>query len=113
MIRTTGHVFHIDFAKVFGDSEKFARIKRDRVPFVFTSSMLYVLNELSKETERSNPDLGSAQMHSLAKYPQTGVQRFIDLCCEAYNLLRRHAYSLLAVLELTFEQEINAVYGRP
>ncbi|KAF6778733.1 hypothetical protein AHF37_01975 [Paragonimus kellicotti] len=49
MIRYSGHLFHVDFAKVFGNVQTFAGIKRDRVPFVLTPDMLYVLQTYSRE----------------------------------------------------------------
>jgi phosphatidylinositol kinase/protein kinase (PI-3 family) len=43
---------HIDFGKWFGDWQKVAGIARDRVPFVLTAGMVYVINQgQSKPTE--------------------------------------------------------------
>lgn len=76
LVTTTGHVFHIDFGKYMGDWQMAAGFRRDRVPFIFTSEMAYVINE------------GSSQS-ATGQY-----QLFVDNCCKAFNLLRRK-YSLL------------------
>ncbi|VDM25693.1 unnamed protein product [Toxocara canis] len=49
---------------------------RDRVPFIFTSDMAYVINEGSSQSATSR------------------YQSFVDNCCKAFNLLRKK-YSLL------------------
>eukprot|EP01102_Stenamoeba_stenopodia_P020703 TRINITY_DN8172_c0_g1_i5.p1 TRINITY_DN8172_c0_g1~~TRINITY_DN8172_c0_g1_i5.p1 ORF type:complete len:1732 (-),score=326.42 TRINITY_DN8172_c0_g1_i5:97-5292(-) len=73
MCTQNGHLFHIDFAHFLGNVLKFARIvNRDKAPFVLTNQFLYVFAE--KE---------------LTKSPQ--FTQFVDLCCKAYNILRKHA----------------------
>ncbi|CAG0891228.1 unnamed protein product [Darwinula stevensoni] len=71
MLKTSGHLFHIDFGKFLGDAQMFGNIKRDRVPFVLTSDMVYVINGTDKPTDK--------------------FQKFVDYCCDAYNILRAHA----------------------
>uniref|UniRef100_A0A3Q4MG79 Phosphatidylinositol-4-phosphate 3-kinase, catalytic subunit type 2 beta n=1 Tax=Neolamprologus brichardi TaxID=32507 RepID=A0A3Q4MG79_NEOBR len=56
------------------------RGRRDRAPFVFTSDMAYVIN---------GGDKPSSRFHD-----------FVDLCCEAYNLIRKHAHLFLNLLGL-------------
>ncbi|XP_062513232.1 phosphatidylinositol 4-phosphate 3-kinase C2 domain-containing subunit alpha-like isoform X2 [Corticium candelabrum] len=70
MICKTGHLFHIDFAKILGNSQMFGAIRRDRVPFVLTPDMAYVIN---------GGDRQSRKFH-----------QFVDVCCHAFNLLRKH-----------------------
>ena len=55
-------------------------IPRDRVPFVLTRDMAYVINDGDRPTSR--------------------FQQFVDLCCTAYNELRRHTHTLLSLLSL-------------
>ena len=52
MISRQGFLFHIDFGKLLGHAQMFGAIKRDRVPFVLTSDMAYVINGGESQTPR-------------------------------------------------------------
>ncbi|TPP60761.1 Phosphatidylinositol 4-phosphate 3-kinase C2 domain-containing subunit alpha [Fasciola gigantica] len=114
MIRYSGHVFHVDFAKVFGNAQTFAGFKRDRVPFVLTQDMLHVLQaysrEILSEASGASTGFGSSSSSSTGRNSnREGVQLFIDYCCEAYNLIRKHSYSLLSILEMGLTMDIPGV----
>lgn len=94
MCTKSGHLFHIDFGRFLGNTEKFAGMSRDRAPFVFTSEFAYVMG-----------GVGSSQ-----------YKTFVNLCKEAYNVIRKHAHlfiSLFAMMlqtgipELRSEEDIN------
>ena len=53
---------------------------RDRVPFVLTSDMAYVINGGDK--------------------PSSQFQSFVDQCCHAYNILRKHRILLVNLFSL-------------
>lgn len=53
---------------------------RDRAPFVLTSDMAYVINGGERPTSR--------------------FQLFVDLCCQSYNLMRKHSGLFLNLLSL-------------
>ncbi|XP_020281891.1 phosphatidylinositol 4-phosphate 3-kinase C2 domain-containing subunit beta isoform X3 [Pseudomyrmex gracilis] len=80
MLKTSGHLFHIDFGKFLGDAQMFGNFKRDRTPFVLTSDMAYVIN---------GGDKPSAKFHY-----------FVDLCCQAFNIVRKHGNLILHLFGL-------------
>ncbi|XP_013780089.1 phosphatidylinositol 4-phosphate 3-kinase C2 domain-containing subunit alpha-like [Limulus polyphemus] len=95
MLKTSGHVFHIDFGKFLGDAQTFGNIKRDRTPFILTSDMVYVINGGDKPSEK--------------------FQNFIDICCQAFNIIRKQRNTLLNLFSLMAASGIpgvteNAVY---
>ncbi|XP_064599757.1 phosphatidylinositol 4-phosphate 3-kinase C2 domain-containing subunit alpha-like [Liolophura sinensis] len=80
MLKQSGHMFHIDFGKFLGDSQMFGTFKRDRVPFVLTSDMAYVINGGERQSSR--------------------FQQFVDLCCQAFSILRKNANIFLSLFTL-------------
>ncbi|PIC20764.1 hypothetical protein B9Z55_025844 [Caenorhabditis nigoni] len=84
-----GHVFHIDFGKYMGDWQMAAGFRRDRVPFVFTTEMFYVING--------------------GKSPTQQYQLFIDYCCQALNHLRRNKNVLTNLLRIMACSEISGI----
>ncbi|XP_064169868.1 phosphatidylinositol 4-phosphate 3-kinase C2 domain-containing subunit alpha-like [Anguilla rostrata] len=91
MLRSSGHVFHIDFGKFLGHAQMFGSFKRDRAPFVLTSDMAYVINGGERPTSR--------------------FQLFIDLCCQAYNLIRKHTGLFLSLLSLMTSSGLPELAG--
>uniref|UniRef100_A0A4W4FJ70 Phosphatidylinositol-4-phosphate 3-kinase n=1 Tax=Electrophorus electricus TaxID=8005 RepID=A0A4W4FJ70_ELEEL len=90
MLRSTGHMFHIDFGKFLGHAQMIGSFKRDRAPFVLTSDMAYVINGGERPTSR--------------------FQLFVDLCSQAYNLiLAFHLLQCSGLPELTV-QDLKYVY---
>nr|XP_037277445.1 LOW QUALITY PROTEIN: phosphatidylinositol 4-phosphate 3-kinase C2 domain-containing subunit alpha-like [Rhipicephalus microplus] len=89
MLKTSGHMFHIDFGKFLGDSQMFGNFRRDRAPFVLTSDMVYVINGGEK--------------------PSKKFQIFIDLCCEAFNIVRRNSNIFITLFELMVTSGVPGV----
>lgn len=89
MLKTSGHLFHIDFGKFLGDAQMFGNFKRDRTPFVLTSDMAYVIN---------GGDKPSAKFHN-----------FVDLCCQAFNIVRKHGNLILNMFGLMASSGIPGV----
>lgn len=63
---------------------------RDRAPFVLTSDMAYVINGGERPTSR--------------------FQLFVDLCCQAYNLIRKNSGLFLNLLSLVREKTQKKVH---
>ena len=64
-------------------------IRRDRSPFVLTPDMVYVINGGDRMTDK--------------------FHTFVDLCCSAFNTLRRHGNLLLTLFALMATSGIPGV----
>ncbi|KAL1230933.1 Phosphatidylinositol 3-kinase piki-1 [Trichinella spiralis] len=87
MITSKGHLFHIDFGKYLGDAQMFGSFRRDRVPFLLTNDMLYAIN--AGESTKS-----------------AFFQQFVDCCCNAFNIIRKHSTLFVNLMQLMLYSSI-------
>ena len=90
MVQKNGKLFHIDFGHFLGNFKKKFGIKRERAPFVFTPDFAFVMG--GKDSSDFN--------------------KFVDLCCSAYNILRKNAnlfINLFAMMLSTGIPELKTV----
>jgi phosphatidylinositol-4,5-bisphosphate 3-kinase len=78
MVQENGCLFHIDFGHFLGNFKKKFGIARERAKFVFTPDFAYVMG-------------GADSLQ---------FQQFVSLCCQAYNILRKHASKIIVLLAM-------------
>eukprot|EP00299_Pterocystis_sp_00344_P018910 c9417_g2_i1.p1 GENE.c9417_g2_i1~~c9417_g2_i1.p1 ORF type:complete len:265 (+),score=55.75 c9417_g2_i1:347-1141(+) len=83
MLTRKGHLFHIDFGHFLGNFKDFkkipgVKIRRERTPFVFTPDWAYVMDGLKSDK----------------------FNKFVELCCESYLILRRNARLFINMLAM-------------
>eukprot|EP01123_Difflugia_compressa_P003694 TRINITY_DN1496_c0_g1_i1.p1 TRINITY_DN1496_c0_g1~~TRINITY_DN1496_c0_g1_i1.p1 ORF type:complete len:482 (-),score=84.89 TRINITY_DN1496_c0_g1_i1:139-1584(-) len=69
MVKEDGHLFHIDFGHILGNFKKKYGFRRERVPFVFTPDMAYVMTRDANEENYT---------------------KFIDYCKKAHLVLSQN-----------------------
>lgn len=90
MICSSGRYFHIDFGHFLGHFKYQMGVRRERTPFVFTREMAHVFG--GTETRE--------------------FQRFVDTCCTAYNIVRKHMHLLVSLLLLMVPADMPELQGR-
>lgn len=80
MVTKFGHLFHIDFGHFLGNIKRKFGIKRERAPFVLTPDFVYVISKRSKDNEAFN--------------------RFVQLCVDAYLIIRRYSHLFVTLFSL-------------
>merc|ERR1712137_113630 len=78
MLTRDGNLFHIDFGHFLGNYKKKYGIKRERAPFIFTPQYAHVLG--GKGAKPFN--------------------RFVDICCQAFNILRRNMDMFIILFQM-------------
>jgi phosphatidylinositol-4,5-bisphosphate 3-kinase len=78
MVSKSGNLFHIDFGHFLGHKKKKFGFKRERAPFIFTQQYAAVMGGVN-----------SPNYH-----------KFVQLCGEAFNILRKEANLLITLFEM-------------
>ena len=72
MVTKDGHLFHIDFGHFLGNFKSKFGFNRERAAFVFTPEMAFVIGGKNYKSSKE-------------------FKSFTNHCCQAYNILRKHA----------------------
>ncbi|XP_041377444.1 LOW QUALITY PROTEIN: phosphatidylinositol 4,5-bisphosphate 3-kinase catalytic subunit alpha isoform-like [Gigantopelta aegis] len=83
MVTEDGQVFHIDFGHFLDHKKKKFGINRERVPFVLTEDFIRVI---AKGVDQPSK--------------QVEFQKFQELCCKAFSILRKHANLFITLFTL-------------
>ena len=78
MVQQNGRLFHIDFGHFLGHFKKKFGIQRERAKFVFTPDFAFVLGGVESAT----------------------FTKFVSLCCQAYNILRKNADKFINLMAM-------------
>ena len=78
MLSKKGNLFHIDFGHFLGNFKSKLGVKRERAPFVFTPDFAYVLGDKGHRN----------------------FDGFVQFCCQAYNVVRKHSNALINLFSL-------------
>ena len=78
MLTREGNLFHIDFGHFLGNYKKKYGIKRERAPFIFTPQYSHVL-----DGKNGKP-----------------FTKFVEICCKAFNILRRHKDMFITLFQM-------------
>ena len=78
MVTRDGRLFHIDFGHFLGNYKKKFGMKRERAPFVLTPDFARVLGGKDGEA----------------------FQHYRELCCKAYNVLRKHSNLFISLFTM-------------
>ncbi|XP_076066613.1 phosphatidylinositol 4,5-bisphosphate 3-kinase catalytic subunit alpha isoform-like [Oratosquilla oratoria] len=89
MVNEEGQIFHIDFGHFLGNFKKKFGINRERVPFVLTQDFLRVIAAGAENPKES-----------------AEVQRFQELCGQAYLSLRKHSNLLITLFSLLLSTDM-------
>ena len=88
MLTREGNLFHIDFGHFLGNYKKKYGIKRERAPFIFTPQYAHVL-----DGKNGKP-----------------FSRFVEICCMAFNILRRHKDMFITLFQMVYYSIIKDYY---
>ncbi|KAK3274652.1 hypothetical protein CYMTET_17174 [Cymbomonas tetramitiformis] len=93
MITRSGAMLHIDYGHFLGNIKRFFGVKRETAPFAHTPASH---SGLPVRCPLQNPAFG----YVLGGPKSFAFIRFVSLCCNAYNSLRRHANLFINLFSL-------------
>ena len=85
MLTRSGKLFHIDFGHFLGHFKYKFGLKRERTSFVFTKEMCFVMG---------------------GKNNSINYDKFVDLCCKAFNCIRKYSNELINLFRLMIPAEM-------
>ncbi|KAJ0180330.1 hypothetical protein K1T71_003734 [Dendrolimus kikuchii] len=84
MVRKNGQLFHIDFGHFLGHFKQKYGFRRERVPFVLTHDIIYVINKGRKGTGDN----------------EQNFKKFKEYCENAFKILRKHGHLILTLFSM-------------
>lgn len=100
MVTKEGHLFHIDFAHFLGNVMKFYGFRRERAPVCFVFFLCFFIFHFLTIFSILKFVLTPDFVQVIGGKDSPGWDRFVSLCCAAFNVMRKHGTMFITLFTL-------------